>query len=127
MAAKQAVVEYAMDDLESPILSIEDAIEHNSFFEIPAYIYPKQVGDFSKGMAEADHIIQSAEVHPLAINGRRKRKKEKNLLNPLVYNTGSPTEYCTSSYLTNIYHLFLGKAWFTVLLLHGDSDSTSYP
>lgn len=77
MAAQQAVVEYATDDLEPPILSIEDAIEHNSFFEIPAYLYPKQVGDFSKGMAEADHRIQSAEVHPLAINERRKKKRKK--------------------------------------------------
>lgn len=67
MAAKQAVVEYAMDNLEPPILSIEDAIERESFVEIPAFGYPKIVGDFSKGMDEADHTIQSAEVLRLAI------------------------------------------------------------
>ncbi|KAJ3707268.1 hypothetical protein LUZ61_010973 [Rhynchospora tenuis] len=62
MAAKQAVVEYAMDNLEPPILSIEDAIERKSFVEIPAFLYPKQIGNFSAGMAQADHTIQSAEV-----------------------------------------------------------------
>jgi hypothetical protein len=62
MASKQAVVEYSMDNLGPPILSIEDAIEHKSYFEIPPMFYPKEVGDFSKGMAEADKKIESAEV-----------------------------------------------------------------
>jgi hypothetical protein len=67
LAAKQAVVEYSLDHLEPPILSIEDAIERRSFIEIPAILYPKIVGDFSKGMGEADHTIQSAEVLLLTI------------------------------------------------------------
>ena len=33
------------------------------FFEVPPFLYPKHVGDISKGMAEADHKILSAEVH----------------------------------------------------------------
>lgn len=62
MAAKQAVVEYSMDNLGPPILSIEDAIEHSSYFNIPPMLSPKEVGNFSKGMAEADQKIESAEV-----------------------------------------------------------------
>ncbi|XP_078162547.1 indole-3-acetaldehyde oxidase-like isoform X1 [Carex rostrata] len=62
MAAKQAVIEYSTDNLGPPILSIEDAIEQNSYFEIPPMFYPKQIGNFSKGMAEADQKIESAEV-----------------------------------------------------------------
>ncbi|KAJ1702644.1 hypothetical protein LUZ63_002423 [Rhynchospora breviuscula] len=62
LAAKQAVIEYSLDNLEPPILSVEDAIEQNSYFQIPPMFYPKQIGDFSKGMAEADQKIESAEV-----------------------------------------------------------------
>ncbi|KAJ3707264.1 hypothetical protein LUZ61_010969 [Rhynchospora tenuis] len=62
LAAKQAVIEYSTDNLEPPILSVEDAIERNSFFQIPPMFYPKQIGDFSKGMAEADQKIESGEV-----------------------------------------------------------------
>ncbi|KAH7661600.1 Aldehyde oxidase/xanthine dehydrogenase protein [Dioscorea alata] len=62
MAAKQAIVNYSTENLESPILSIEDAVKKSIFFEIPPHFYPKQIGDFSKGMEEADHKILSAEV-----------------------------------------------------------------
>ncbi|KAH7661601.1 Aldehyde oxidase/xanthine dehydrogenase protein [Dioscorea alata] len=62
MAAKQAIVNYSTENLEPPILSIEDAVKKSSFFEIPPHFYPKQIGDFSKGMEEADHKILSAEV-----------------------------------------------------------------
>ena len=62
MAAKQAEIEYSTDNLGPPILSIEDAIEQSSYFEIPPMFYPKQIGNFSKGMAEADQKIESAEV-----------------------------------------------------------------
>ncbi|KAJ0982588.1 hypothetical protein J5N97_010843 [Dioscorea zingiberensis] len=62
MAAKQAIVNYSTENLEPPILSIEDAVRRSSFFEIPPYYYPSQVGDFPKGMEEADHKILSAEV-----------------------------------------------------------------
>ncbi|XP_022756063.1 indole-3-acetaldehyde oxidase-like [Durio zibethinus] len=61
MAANLAVIDYDKKDLE-PILSVEEAFERCSFFDVPPYLYPEQVGDFSKGMAEADHQILSAEV-----------------------------------------------------------------
>jgi abscisic-aldehyde oxidase len=62
MAAKQAVVEYAAEDLKPPILTVEQAVENNSYFNVPDVLYPKQIGDFSQGMAEADHKILSTEV-----------------------------------------------------------------
>jgi len=61
MAAKQAVTEYNTENLEPPILTIEDAIQHNSYFRIPPDLAPNQVGDFDKGMSEADHNL-SGEV-----------------------------------------------------------------
>ncbi|KAL6639541.1 hypothetical protein ACP70R_023271 [Stipagrostis hirtigluma subsp. patula] len=62
MAAKQVIIEYETKDLEPPILTVEQAVENQSYFEIPPDFYPKEVGDVSKGMAEADHKILSAEV-----------------------------------------------------------------
>lgn len=62
MAAKQARVKYSTENLEPPILSVEDAVKRSSFFEIPPFFRPQKVGDFSKGMAEADQKIQAAEV-----------------------------------------------------------------
>ncbi|PUZ69266.1 hypothetical protein GQ55_2G094000 [Panicum hallii var. hallii] len=62
MAAKQVVVEYDIVDLKPPILTLEQAVQNNSYFNVPAVFYPKQVGDFSMGMAEADHKILSTEV-----------------------------------------------------------------
>ncbi|XVF05023.1 hypothetical protein REPUB_Repub05bG0135500 [Reevesia pubescens] len=59
MAANLAVIDYDKENLE-PILSVEEAFERCSFFEVPPFLYPEQVGDFSKGMAEADHQILSA-------------------------------------------------------------------
>ncbi|KAK6235333.1 hypothetical protein SCA6_010670 [Theobroma cacao] len=61
MAANLAVIDYDKEDLE-PILSVEEAFERCSFFEVPPYLYPEQVGDYSKGMAEADHQILSSEI-----------------------------------------------------------------
>jgi indole-3-acetaldehyde oxidase len=64
MAAKQAVIEYSTENLEPPILTIEDAIQHNSYFHPPPFLAPpRPVGDFDKGMSEADHKILSGEVH----------------------------------------------------------------
>jgi hypothetical protein len=63
MAVKQAVIEYSTENLEPPILTIEDAVQHNSYFHPPPFLAPKPVGDFSEGMYEADHKILSAEVH----------------------------------------------------------------
>ncbi|KAJ1386403.1 Molybdopterin dehydrogenase, FAD-binding [Sesbania bispinosa] len=62
MAANSAIVDYDIENLEAPILSVEDAVKRSSFFEVPPFLCPKQVGDVSKGMAEADHKILSAEV-----------------------------------------------------------------
>lgn len=61
MGAKQVVVEYTTENLDPPVLSVEEAVRRSSFFEVPSFLTPKQVGDFSKGMAEADHQI-STEV-----------------------------------------------------------------
>ncbi|KAG2641363.1 hypothetical protein PVAP13_2KG177800, partial [Panicum virgatum] len=62
MAAKQVVVEYDILDLKPPILTMEQAVQNNCYFNVPSVFYPKQVGDFSMGMAEADHKILSTEV-----------------------------------------------------------------
>ncbi|XP_050217596.1 indole-3-acetaldehyde oxidase-like [Mercurialis annua] len=62
LAANLAVVEYDMENLQPPILTVEEAADKSSFFEIPPFMYPKQVGDVSKGMAEAEHKILSAEI-----------------------------------------------------------------
>ncbi|KAJ1432168.1 Molybdopterin dehydrogenase, FAD-binding [Sesbania bispinosa] len=62
MAANSAVVDYDIDNIEPPILSVEDAVKRSSFFEVPPFLYPKHIGDISKGMAEADHKILSAEM-----------------------------------------------------------------
>nr|UEN74745.1 abscisic-aldehyde oxidase [Silybum marianum] len=62
MAADSAIVDYDTKDLEPPILTVEQAVEKSSFFEVPSFLYPSHVGDFSKGMAEADHHIYSAEI-----------------------------------------------------------------
>lgn len=67
MAARTAVVEYDTENIDSPILTVEEAVEKSSFFQIPPSLYPKQVGDFSKGMAEADHKILSAEVLSISL------------------------------------------------------------
>ncbi|KAK7276556.1 hypothetical protein RIF29_17699 [Crotalaria pallida] len=62
MAANSAVVDYDIENIEQPILSVEDAVESSSFFEVLPFLYPKYVGDISKGMAEADHKILFAEM-----------------------------------------------------------------
>ncbi|KAJ7960369.1 putative Aldehyde oxidase [Quillaja saponaria] len=62
MAANSAVIDYDMENLESPILSVEEAVKRSSLFEVPPTWYPKQVGDIEKGLAEANHKILSAEI-----------------------------------------------------------------
>ncbi|OMP05279.1 Aldehyde oxidase/xanthine dehydrogenase, a/b hammerhead, partial [Corchorus capsularis] len=61
MAANLAMIDYDKENLE-PILTVEEAFARGSFFEVPPFLYPEQVGDFSKGMAEADQKILSAEI-----------------------------------------------------------------
>uniref|UniRef100_A0A161ZQ71 indole-3-acetaldehyde oxidase n=1 Tax=Daucus carota subsp. sativus TaxID=79200 RepID=A0A161ZQ71_DAUCS len=57
--ASLSLIDYDTDDLEPPILTLEEAVEKSSFFEVPSFLYPAPIGDFSKGMAEADHRINS--------------------------------------------------------------------
>ncbi|KAK9734655.1 hypothetical protein RND81_04G155000 [Saponaria officinalis] len=61
-AASKAVVEYETENMDPPILTVEDAVERSSFFDVPPFIYPNSVGDFSEGMAEAEQKILSAEI-----------------------------------------------------------------
>ncbi|XP_065866010.1 indole-3-acetaldehyde oxidase-like [Euphorbia lathyris] len=61
-AADLAVVDYDTENLEPPILTIEQAVARSSFFEIVPYMHPKQVGDVSRGMLDAEHKIVSAEI-----------------------------------------------------------------
>lgn len=62
IAAKRAVIDYSTENLDAPILSIEEAVKRCSYFETPPFLLPQKIGDFSKGMAEADQKIYS-EVH----------------------------------------------------------------
>ncbi|GAB2262214.1 hypothetical protein Droror1_Dr00003211 [Drosera rotundifolia] len=62
MASNAAVVEYDMENLDAPILTVEDAVERSSFYEIPLFLRSHPVGDFPKGMAEADHTIMGAKI-----------------------------------------------------------------
>ncbi|XP_054797014.1 abscisic-aldehyde oxidase-like isoform X2 [Prosopis cineraria] len=62
IVANTAVVDYECEDLGSPILCVEEAVERSSLFEVPPFLYPQHVGELSKGMAEADHKILSAEI-----------------------------------------------------------------
>ncbi|KAL3620262.1 aryl-alcohol oxidase 3 [Castilleja foliolosa] len=59
IAARTAVVDYDTDGLDPPILTVEEAVD---FFDVPSYLRPEKVGDFSKGMSEADHKILSEEM-----------------------------------------------------------------
>ncbi|KAE8700231.1 Indole-3-acetaldehyde oxidase [Hibiscus syriacus] len=56
------MIDYDKENLNPPILSVEEAVERGSFFQFPPFFDPEQVGDFSKGMAEADCQILSAEI-----------------------------------------------------------------
>uniref|UniRef100_A0A0D9XHN4 FAD-binding PCMH-type domain-containing protein n=1 Tax=Leersia perrieri TaxID=77586 RepID=A0A0D9XHN4_9ORYZ len=62
MAAKQAVMEYSTENLQPPILTVEDAVHHNSYFQVPPFLTPKPIGDFNQAMSEADHKIIDGEV-----------------------------------------------------------------
>ena len=59
IAAKRAVIDYSTENLDAPILSIEEAVKRCSYFETPPFLLPQKIGDFSKGMAEADQKIYS--------------------------------------------------------------------
>ncbi|XP_010521612.1 PREDICTED: abscisic-aldehyde oxidase-like isoform X2 [Tarenaya hassleriana] len=60
IAASLAIVEYDMENLDTPILSVEDAVKRSSFYEVPSKYYLPPIGDVSIGMSEADFKILSA-------------------------------------------------------------------
>ncbi|XP_023533491.1 indole-3-acetaldehyde oxidase-like isoform X1 [Cucurbita pepo subsp. pepo] len=62
MAAEYAVVDYDTDNLDEPILSVEDAVKRSSFFDVPSFLIPEKVGDILQGMAEADYHVNAAQV-----------------------------------------------------------------
>ncbi|WVZ60834.1 hypothetical protein U9M48_010804 [Paspalum notatum var. saurae] len=62
MAAKQVVVEYSTENIQPPILTIQDAIQRKSYIPIPPFLAAKPVGDYNQGMSQADQKILSAEV-----------------------------------------------------------------
>ncbi|KAG6605843.1 Indole-3-acetaldehyde oxidase, partial [Cucurbita argyrosperma subsp. sororia] len=62
MAAEYAVVDYDTDNLDEPILSVEDAVKRSSLFDVPSFLIPEKVGDILKGMAEADYHVNAAQV-----------------------------------------------------------------
>ncbi|XP_013666466.2 aldehyde oxidase 4 [Brassica napus] len=62
LAVKLAVVEYDLKNIETPVLSVEEAVNRSSLFEVPSQYKPEPAGDVSKGMAEADRKIRSVEL-----------------------------------------------------------------
>ncbi|XP_008449878.2 indole-3-acetaldehyde oxidase-like isoform X1 [Cucumis melo] len=62
LAAHFTIVDYDTHNLEAPILSVEESVKRSCFFEVSSYLIPEQVGDISKGMAEADHHINAAQI-----------------------------------------------------------------
>lgn len=59
-AASKVTVEYNMDGLGLPVLSIEEAVAQNSFFSLPPAT--TVVGDVGKGFSDAHQIIADVEV-----------------------------------------------------------------
>lgn len=62
VAASLVVIDYDTNNLVSPILSVEEAVERSSLFEVPSYLRSQPVGDITKGMAEAEHKILGSKV-----------------------------------------------------------------
>lgn len=62
IAVNLVVIDYDTEGLEPPILSLEEAVEKSSLFEIPPFLKSKPVGDITKGMAEAEHKILGSKV-----------------------------------------------------------------
>ncbi|CAN0858158.1 Indole-3-acetaldehyde oxidase [Linum grandiflorum] len=61
-AAKLVVVDYDTETLEPPILTVEEAVKRSSFISIPPFKIPEQVGDITRGIAEADYRIINTEM-----------------------------------------------------------------
>ncbi|XP_031475664.1 indole-3-acetaldehyde oxidase-like isoform X3 [Nymphaea colorata] len=62
IAAENVNVCYDTENLEPPVLSIEEAVSKSSFYQNPSFYHPEKFGNFSDGMSLADHKIHSAEV-----------------------------------------------------------------
>ncbi|CAF2338654.1 unnamed protein product [Brassica napus] len=62
IAVNLVVIDYDTEGLEPPILSVEEAVEKSSLFEIPPFLKSKPVGDITKGMAEAEHKILGSKI-----------------------------------------------------------------
>ncbi|ESQ42120.1 hypothetical protein EUTSA_v10012448mg [Eutrema salsugineum] len=62
VAANLVVIDYDTENLEPPILTLEEAVEKSSFFTVPPPLRCKSVGDISKGMAEAEHKILGSKI-----------------------------------------------------------------
>lgn len=61
-AADKVKVDHNCELLGPPILSVEDAVAKESYFQVPGWWSPTPVGDLAKGMSEAHCRIESAEV-----------------------------------------------------------------
>lgn len=61
-AADKVKVQYNCEMLGAPILSVEDAVAKESYFQVLEGLSPMPVGDFAKGMSEAHCRIESTEV-----------------------------------------------------------------
>lgn len=62
IAVNLVVIDYDTEGLEPPILSVEEAVEKSSLFEVPSFLKSKPVGDITKGMAEAEHKILGSKI-----------------------------------------------------------------
>jgi len=62
IAANLVVIDYDTKDLKPPILSLEEAVENFSLFEVPPPLRGYPVGDITKGMDEAEHKILGSKV-----------------------------------------------------------------
>ncbi|VYS67492.1 unnamed protein product [Arabidopsis thaliana] len=62
IAANLVVIDYDTKDLKPPILSLEEAVENFSLFEVPPPLRGYPVGDITKGMDEAEHKILGSKI-----------------------------------------------------------------
>ncbi|CAH2072244.1 unnamed protein product [Thlaspi arvense] len=62
VATNLVVIDYDTEDLEPPILTVEEAVQKSSFFSVPPPLRGKPVGDITKGMAEAEHKILGSKI-----------------------------------------------------------------
>ncbi|CAN8300899.1 unnamed protein product [Cochlearia groenlandica] len=62
IAANLVVIDYDTEGLDPPILSVEEAVEKSSLFEVPPYLLHEPVGDVAKGMDEAEHKILGSKI-----------------------------------------------------------------